>query len=321
MKNFLKIIKEEVRFFDDKFKEHLSTNTSLLHKISTYLRKKPGKKIRPICVILSAGLLNNITDQTYRGAILIELLHTATLIHDDIVDDAQLRRSTFSINTIWKNKIAVLTGDYFLAKGLKIAVANKDFQFLELISGVVEKIVQGELFQIEKTKKLNLTEKDYFKIVKLKTASLFETAFTIGAISASGETGKIEKLSELGLKIGVIFQMKDDVLDYDNNQYTGKSVGNDIKEGKINLPLLYALQKMDFLEKNQVHRILRKKKNTKSEIIMVQKLVIKYHGIKKTELKIQKYIEDVQLLIRDFTASNYKQSVVLLLDFLINRRR
>ena len=153
MKNFLKIIKEEVSVFDDKFKEHLSTNTSLLHKISTYLRKNPGKKIRPICVILSAGLLNNITDQTYRGAILIELLHTATLIHDDIVDDAQLRRSTFSINTIWKNKIAVLTGDYFLAKGLKIAVSNKDFQFLELISSVVEKIVQGELFQIEKTKK------------------------------------------------------------------------------------------------------------------------------------------------------------------------
>ena len=184
MIEFLKILQTELGIFDKKLQKTLSIKEGLLYNVANYLKKSKGKKIRPILTIISAGLFNNITDKTYRGAIMVELLHLATLIHDDIVDDAQLRRQRLAINVIWKNKVSVLTGDYFLAKGLDIAILNKDYDILSVISSSVQKIVRGELLQIEKTKRLNLIEKDYFKIIQLKTASLFESAFYIGAISA-----------------------------------------------------------------------------------------------------------------------------------------
>ena len=249
-------IQKELDVFNQQFQAALSTKAVLLHKITNYLNKSPGKKIRPICTILSAGLINNISDKTYRGAVLVELLHTATLIHDDIVDDAQLRRSALSINTIWKNKIAVLTGDYFLAKGLKLAVQCSDYDILLLISNVVQEIVEGELIQIEKTKKLNLKEEDYYKIISLKTGSLFQTSFSIGALNANADNTKIKQLQTLGMNIGMLFQIKDDILDYSSKSLiSGKSFGNDIKEGKINLPLLFSLKKMNLLEKQKVYKI------------------------------------------------------------------
>ena len=216
MNAFKNTIQSEVDLFDKKFQDALSTKASLLHKVSTYVTKHTGKKIRPICTIICAGLINNVTEKTYRGAILVELLHTATLIHDDIVDDAHIRRSALSINTIWKNKISVLSGDYFLAKGLKLSVLHKDYDVLYVISSVVEKMVEGELIQIEKTKKLNLTEEDYFKIITLKTASLFEASFKIGALSAESDKEMVEKMGKIGLQIGLLFQIKDDILDYKN---------------------------------------------------------------------------------------------------------
>ena len=319
MTNFLKIIKEEVRFFDKKFKNALSTKANLLHRVSTYVTNNPGKKIRPICVILSSGLFNNITSKTYRGAILIELLHTATLIHDDIVDDAHLRRSKLSINTIWKNKISVLAGDYFLAKGLSLSIAAKDFDILTLISEVVEKIVEGELLQIEKTKKLDLKEEDYFNIIKLKTGSLFESSFKIGAIAAEANEISIEKSAYLGLIIGVLFQVKDDVLDYQTN--TGKIIGNDLKEGKINLPLLHALNKMNKEEKNKTYKLLRKKINTLEERDWVKQVIIKYKGIQYADSIIHnKYCEAVDI-INTFDDNKYKNAILKLLDFLINRKK
>ncbi len=322
MSDFLKIIAEDLDLFNLKFKNVLSTKASLLHKVTTYLSNSNGKKIRPICTIIAAGLANSVTEKTYRGAILIELLHTATLIHDDIVDDAQLRRSRLSINAIWKNKIAVLSGDYFLAKGLKLAVIHKDFEFLQLISNVVEQIVEGELLQIEKTRKLNLTEKDYFKIIKLKTASLFETSFHIGSVSADADLETNQMLLKLGEKIGLLFQIKDDVIDYDTKLLnSGKKSGNDIQEGKINLPLLYSLKKMNTIEKNEVYRALRRTKNTKSELIRVQNLVIKYNGIDQAELKIKQYSQEAQSLLSHFSSSRYKDAMLLLLNFLTNRSK
>ena len=321
MIEFVKIIKEDVNLFDKKFKKTLSTKATLLHKVTNYLRKTSGKKIRPTCSIIASGLMNNITEKTYRGAILIELLHTATLIHDDIVDDAHIRRSSFSINTIWKNKISVLTGDYFLAKGLRLAVLNKDYDILNLISNVVEKIVEGELFQIEKTKKLNLTEEDYFKIIKLKTGSLFECAFEIGGLSAQADENDIKKLTGLGLIIGILFQIKDDILDYSVSNYSGKKSGNDIKEGKINLPLLYALKKMSLIEKNQVFRVLRKKINTINEIALVQKIVLKHKGIEEAELLIKKKYNQAINIVNDFEKGKYKESIQSLLTFLIERKK
>ncbi len=320
--DFLKKIEKEIIVFDKKFKNTLSTKAKLLHRVTSYLAQNPGKKIRPICTIISAGLLNNITEKTYRGAILIELLHTATLIHDDIVDDAYLRRSQLSLNAIWKNKISVLSGDYFLAKGLRLAISHKDYDILNVTSDAVEKMVEGELIQIEKTRKLNLVEKDYFEIIKLKTGVLFSASFKIGAISVTSDKNLIEKLELIGLKLGLMFQLKDDILDYNNSHsISGKKSGNDIKEGKINLPLLYALKNMTLVEKNRVYKILRKKINTLDELELVQKLVKQYGGVKDTELLIQNYYSDLMKDLDDFRISKYKEALVLLLDFLIHRDR
>ncbi len=321
MIRFLKKIEKEIGVFDKKFKNSLSTKANLLHKVTNYLGQNPGKKIRPICTIISAGLVNNITDKTYRGAILIELLHTATLIHDDIVDDAHLRRSKFSINTIWKNKIAVLTGDYFLAKGLTLAVRNKDYDILNKVSSVVEKIVEGELLQIEKTKKLNLNEKDYFKIINLKTGSLFTCAFSVGGLSSHADTSTVNELTKLGIIIGQLFQIKDDILDYSESKLIGKNSSNDIKEGKINLPLLYALRKMKIIEKGQVLSILRKKMKTSKEINLVKSIVIKYKGLEYANVFMEKNYQEALAIIDKFSENKYKNTMQLLLRFLMERKK
>ncbi len=318
---FQKIIKKEISFFDEKFNKTLSTKASLLYRVTSYLRKSSGKKIRPICTIISSGLINNITEKTYRASILIELLHTATLVHDDIVDDAQLRRSRFSINTVWKNKIAVLTGDYFLAKGLRLAILNKDYDILDIISDVVEKIVEGELIQIEKTKKLDLKEEDYFKIIKLKTASLFQCACHAGGLAAKASSKDIQKLNDLGLIMGILFQIKDDIIDYNNSGYSGKQSGNDAREGKINLPLLYSLKEMGLIEKNQVFQILRKKTNTIKEIKFICNIVSKYKGIEKSELIIKENYNRAIDLLNSFEESKYKNAMNLLLKLLIERKK
>ena len=321
MNTFERIIKKDIDVFDKKFKQELSTKSSLLYKITQYISRSSGKRIRPICVILASGLINQITDQTYRSAILVELLHTATLIHDDIVDDAQLRRKSLSINTVWKNKIAVLTGDYFLAKGLQLSVENKDYDILKSISSVVQEIVEGELLQMEKTKKLNLKEDDYFSIIKLKTASLFKCAFEVGGISAQANLTQINNLGSLGLIMGNIFQIKDDILDYDESPFSGKSFGNDTREGKINLPLLYALKKMTLLEKNSIYRILRKKTNSQKEISLVKKGVLKYNGIEQAESIMNKNYDQAINLLQTFGENNYKKAVKLLLQFLMTRKK
>ena len=321
MKEFEKIIKEDINLFDKKFKNILSSKATLLYKVNSYLIKQRGKRIRPICTIIASGLANNITSQTFRAAVLIELLHTATLIHDDIVDDAHIRRSTFSINTIWKNKVAVLSGDYFLAKGLSLAVENKDYEILMFISNVVEKIVEGELLQIEKTKKLNLTEDEYFKIIKLKTASLFECAFQVGAMSNKKANPNLEQIINLGLMIGNIFQIKDDILDYRPTQFIGKNTGSDIKEGKINLPLLYALKTMPVNQKKQVFKVLRKKTNTLKEIISIQNIVINNYGIVEAENKMMSYYNNAMKILSLFEETKYKNAAKLMLKFLISRNK
>ena len=321
MNKFEKIIQQEIKLFDKKFKQTLSSKASLLYKITKYISSSSGKKIRPICTILSSGLSGNISSKTYRSAILIELLHTATLIHDDIVDNAQLRRGNLALNAVWKNKISVLTGDYFLAKGLQLAVLNKDYDILNFISEVVQHIVEGELLQIEKTKKLNLTERDYFQIIHYKTASLFQCSFKVGAIAAEANKKTTDLLSELGLTIGNIFQIKDDILDYKSSKKSGKQSGNDIAEGKINLPLLYALKKMNFVEKNRVYRLLRKKTNSREEIKFVQNKVLKYKGLEDAVAVMQKKYKQAINILDTFPSNNYQKAIKLLLSFLMERKK
>tara|TARA_B100000945_G_scaffold114264_1_gene90657 strand:+ start:5273 stop:6238 length:966 start_codon:yes stop_codon:yes gene_type:complete len=318
---FQEIIKEEIDRFDSEFKNTLSTKALLLHKITKHISKNSGKKIRPICTIIASGLVNSVTEKTYRSAILIELIHTATLVHDDIVDDAQIRRGQFATNTIWKNKIAVLTGDYFLAKGLELSVLKKDYDTLGLISNVVQKMVEGELVQIEKTKKLNLTELEYFKIIELKTGVLFECAFELGGVAADANTEDLHKLRSLGLILGILFQIKDDILDYTNISFSGKQPLNDIKEGKINFPLLSSLKKMNIIERSRVFRILRKKTNTQSEYIYIKELVVKYKGIEEAELIIQQKYNDALNIISSFKDGKYKKSISSLVRFLIDRKK
>tara|TARA_B100000902_G_scaffold377420_1_gene409624 strand:- start:92 stop:1060 length:969 start_codon:yes stop_codon:yes gene_type:complete len=319
---FLEKIKEELDVFNQQFQAALSTKAVLLHRITNYVNQSPGKKIRPICTILSAGLINNISEKTYRGAVLVELLHTATLIHDDIVDDAQLRRSALSINAIWKNKIAVLTGDYFLAKGLKLAVQYEDYDILSLISNVVQEIVEGELIQIEKTKKLNLKEEDLYKIISLKTGSLFETSFLIGTLNSNSDIKTIENLKTLGMNIGLLFQIKDDILDYTSKSLiSGKSFGNDIKEGKINFPLLLSLNKMTLMEKQKVYSILRSKKTTTKEIYSVYYLIKKYKGIELADTVVKRYYSESKTILTNFEENIYKEVLQSLLDYLIERKK
>tara|TARA_B110000444_G_scaffold127521_1_gene119996 strand:+ start:1633 stop:2598 length:966 start_codon:yes stop_codon:yes gene_type:complete len=318
---FKNIIQNEIDAFHIQFATTLSTKASLLHKVANYVNKNNGKQVRPIIVLIAAGLLNNLNKKSYRGAILIELLHTATLIHDDIVDDAHLRRSKLSINTIWKNKIGVLAGDYFLAKGLSLASQYKDYDILEIISNVVEKIVEGELIQINKTKQLNLNEKDYFNIIELKTASLFEASFKIGAITANASHEEIDNLSKLGLIIGRLFQLQDDILDYNTSSISGKKYGNDIKEGKINLPLLYTLKKVNLIEKRIILNTLRSTLNRKQDIIKVIKLVTKYKGIDYVQRRIKiDYNLALESLI-PFPNNKYKTAIKLLLSFIVTRNK
>ncbi len=318
----IKKIRNEIELFDKYFSKALSSKANLLHKITKYIGKNPGKKIRPICVILSAGLLNNLNEKIYRGAVLIELLHTATLIHDDIVDDAQLRRSKFSINTIWKNKIGVLIGDYFLAQGLKLSVKYNDFDILELVSDVVQKIVEGELIQIQKTKRLNLTEKDYFEIISLKTGALFETSFQIGSLGLKINADEQIKIKKVGLNLGMLFQIKDDILDYTRKSIiSGKSYGNDIKEGKINLPLLLALKEMTFKEKNFTYKVLRSKKTKNNDIVKVFSLIKKYNGLNNAELISNKFSEDAKKLLLTFPQNKFRDIIMSLIDYLNQRKK
>ena len=224
----------EMKEFEKRFRESMKSNVLLLDKIMTYIVKRKGKQMRPMFVFLSAGVTGNISESTYRGASLIELLHTATLVHDDVVDDASYRRGFFSINALWKNKIAVLVGDYLLSKGLLLAVHHKDFDLLSIVSDAVREMSEGELLQIEKAKKLNITEGIYFEIIRQKTASLIASCCSVGASSAGADKEAVQKMGEFGEKVGIAFQIKDDLFDYGTDEI-GKPLGIDIKEKKMTL--------------------------------------------------------------------------------------
>ena len=242
-----KPIQKELEIFDKRYKVALSTDVKLLLKISNYILKNTGKRIRPILLLLVSKLLGEINEKTYSSCILIELLHTATLIHDDVIDDASFRRGKFSINNLWKNKIAVLAGDFLLSKGLSLGLKDNDINILAYTSKAVEKISEGEIFQIQKSRDLDLNEKDYYNIISRKTGSLFACCFQLAAVSNGIHSKKkMESLYNMGLKFGMIFQIKDDILDYSSSDITGKIMGNDLKESKINLPLLLAIKKGPF---------------------------------------------------------------------------
>ena len=263
-----KVIGAELELFEKHFKDAVKSRVSLLDRIMQYIVKRKGKQMRPMFVLLSAKLHGEINDSSYRAASLVELLHTATLVHDDVVDEAFERRGFFSINALWKNKIAVLVGDYLLSKGLLLSLENKDFTILTILSNAVKNMSEGELLQMEKTRNLNFDESVYYEIINGKTASLLASSCAAGASSVSSDPAVIEQMHAFGENVGMAFQIKDDLFDY-GEANVGKPTGNDIKEKKLTLPLIHILQKVTPALKKQIIYIVKNNNNDKAKVKFV----------------------------------------------------
>ena len=313
-------IKSELESFNDIFRESLRSNVGLVDLVARYIVRQKGKKIRPLLVLLSAKVSGGINERSYRGAVLVELLHTATLVHDDVVDNADKRRGLWSINKVFKNKIAVLMGDYLLSKGLLIAMEGKDFDFLEVITNTVKRMSEGELLQIQKTRKLDIDEETYFRVISDKTASLIETCCTIGAMSASSNPEFISAMKDFGKNLGISFQIRDDILDYEGSlSVTGKRVGGDIKEKKITLPLIYSLNQVSTKKASEIRKIIKNGKD-KSNVDAVINFVQENKGIDYAVGKARFYSQAAKDALKKLPDSQSKLALEALVDFVVDRK-
>ncbi len=312
-------IQEEMGTFNKKFRGFMKSRVLLLDKIMGFIVKRKGKQLRPMFVFLTAGMTGQITEATYRGAALIELLHTATLVHDDVVDDSNMRRGFFSVNALWKNKVAVLAGNYLLARGLLLSVDYGDYHLLQIVSNAVREMSEGELLQIEKARKLDITEEVYFEIIRQKTASLISSCCAVGAASNGAGPDAIENMRVFGEKVGIAFQIKDDLFDYGDAKI-GKPVGIDIKEKKITLPLIYALQQASWTERRRIIYIIKNQSNKPEKVAEVIKFVNISGGIAYATRAMHQYYEEAQQLILPYPDSAYKDSLLQLLRYTIDRK-
>lgn len=313
-------IASQMTDFEEKFRSFMKSKVFLLDKIMSYIVKRKGKQMRPMFVFLTAGTCGEISDRSYRGASLIELLHTATLVHDDVVDDSNFRRGFFSINALWKNKIAVLVGDYLLSRGLLLSVDHEDFDLLKIVSEAVREMSEGELLQMAKARNLDITEQIYYDVIRQKTASLIASCCAVGAASSGADKETIAKMREFGLNVGMAFQIKDDLFDYGTNEI-GKPLGIDIKEKKMTLPLIYALSQAQPSEKRRIKKLVKKNKQSNKEINEVIDYVKNSGGIEYAEKIMADYYQKSQELIADFPESPYRQSLQDLVQFTIERSK
>lgn len=313
-------IAEELSVFEGKFRESMRSSVSLLDTIMNYIVKRKGKQMRPMFVLLSSKLFGPVTEKTYRGAALVELLHTATLVHDDVVDDSHLRRGFFSINALWKNKIAVLVGDYLLSKGLLLSLENDDFYELKLLSNSVRQMSEGELLQMEKTRGLNFSEEIYFEIIRKKTASLIASSCAIGA-SSSGQASKeqIDAMRLFGEHVGVAFQIKDDLFDF-GDEDIGKPTGIDIKEKKLTLPLIYALSTCDAATRRRYVRIIRKENKNEKKVAEVIAFVRSSGGISYATERMNEYREKALEVLRTLPENACRKSLEDLVMYVTQRK-
>jgi octaprenyl-diphosphate synthase len=314
-------IKQEMALFEDKFKSSMKSQVPLLDKITHYIIKRKGKQMRPMFVFLSAKLCGEINEKSYTSASLIELIHTATLVHDDVVDDANLRRGFFSINALWKNKIAVLVGDFLLSKSLMLSINNKHFDLLEIISRAIEQMSEGELLQIEKARRLDITEEIYFDIITKKTASLIASCCAGGCASVSTDGALVKKMWEWGEKVGIVFQIKDDLFDYETNTITGKPSGIDIKERKMTLPLIHALSKASSSEKRTIINYIKNHNENPEKVAKVMAFVKEKGGIDYTIYVMQKLKEEALLLLKEFPENEARNSLEMLVEYTVNRKK
>lgn len=306
--------------FESKFKTSMSTSVPLLDKITRYIVKRKGKQVRPLFVFLSAGSVGTFNDSVYRAASLIELLHTATLVHDDVVDDSLERRGFFSINALWKNKIAVLVGDFLLSKGLLLSVENSDFELLRITSNAVKMMSEGELLQIEKARRLDITEDVYFEIIKRKTASLIASCCACGAYSSGADAATVELMRDFGEKVGIAFQIKDDLFDYANSSLIGKPTGIDIKEQKMTLPLIYALGKAQASEKRRIIRTVKNNNNDPAKVAEVIEFVKNSGGLQYAESRMEEIKDAAIAMLAGIPDSPYKTSLIDLVNFTTERK-
>ena len=311
-------IKEELKAFHEHFSKSMKSNVPLLDRITYYIVQRKGKQIRPIFVFLCAGVVGNISKRTHTAASLIEILHTATLVHDDVVDDSNMRRGFFSINALWKNKIAVLVGDYLFMRGFLLAMKEKEYKLLELVSDAVEKMSVGELLQIEKARKLDITEEIYFDIIRQKTASLMSASCALGAASVTDNEDVINKMKNLGELAGISYQIKDDLFDYGNHNI-GKPKGIDIKEKKMTLPLIHALNKGTKQEKRQIINAIKNHSEKSQTVKDVVSFVNKYSGMEYASNKMEEYKTKALEILDTFENSESKQSLRALIDFILDR--
>ena len=313
-------IQKELDDFEPKFRASMKSSVPLLDKITHYIVKRKGKQLRPVFVFLSAKICGDINESTYRAAALIELLHTATLVHDDVVDDSYQRRGFFSLNALWKNKIAVLVGDYLLSKGLMLSVDNNDYRLLHIVTDAVKQMSEGELLQIEKARNLDIKEPVYFDIIRQKTASLIASCCACGAASTGADEDTVNKLRLFGETTGIAFQIKDDLFDYESNGSIGKPGGIDIKERKMTLPLIYALNNATYSDKKRIINIIKNHNNKPDKVEEVLSYVKNSMGIDYAVKTMNEYKDKALEMLEEFPACDSKTSLEELVRFTINRR-
>ncbi len=315
-------ILHEMELFEKKFHQAMSSKVALLNRITYYIVNRKGKQMRPMFVFLTAKMVSGgtVNERTYRGASVIELIHTATLVHDDVVDDSNRRRGFFSINALWKNKIAVLVGDYLLSKGLLLSIDNGDFDLLKIISVAVREMSEGELLQIEKARRLDITEDVYYEIIRQKTATLIAACCSLGACSVLPEdTELVEKMRKFGELIGMAFQIKDDLFDYTDDAI-GKPTGIDIKEQKMTLPLIYVLNNCSPKEKSWLINSIKNHNKNKKRVKEVITFVKENKGLLYAEEKMIQFQQEALSLIENFPPSPYKDALVLMVNYVIDRK-
>jgi octaprenyl-diphosphate synthase len=305
--------------FERRFRDAMKSSVPLLDTITHYIVKRKGKQMRPMFVFLSAKLVGGFNDSTYRAATLIELLHTATLVHDDVVDDSNLRRGFFSINALWKNKIAVLVGDYLLSRGLLLSVQHKDYHLLEITSNSVREMSEGELLQIEKARKLDITEDIYFRIIRQKTATLIASCCATGACSITQEPEVVERMRKFGELAGIAFQIKDDLFDYENHNKTGKPTAIDIKEKKMTLPLIFALNQSSASEKRHIINIVKNHNTDNQKVKEVIEMVIAKGGIAYSTERMNALKNEALAMLDSFPEGVVKTSLKGLVEYTIER--
>jgi octaprenyl-diphosphate synthase len=310
----------EMEVFELKFRSFMKTNVMLLDQIMNYIVKRKGKQLRPMFVFLSAKTCGEVNEATYRGAALIELLHTASLVHDDVVDDSNYRRGFFSVNALWKNKIAVLVGDYLLSRGLLLSVEHNDFDLLRLVSQAVKELSEGELLQMEKARRLDINEEVYFDIIRQKTASLIAACCAVGAASVDTDAASIETMRKFGEKVGIAFQIKDDLFDYGNDEI-GKPLGIDIKEKKMTLPLIYALNRASWSQKRSIIYLIKNESHKPRKVAEVIDFVKNSGGIEYATEVMKTYQDEAIRILHTLPASEYRHSLEQLVRFTIERKK